>query len=88
VESEEQVFFLVERGEVKLDLKVSSARAFESGVKIFRMVSGHEQDSAFLRSDSVKSVEEAGERYASSLAFTANLRTSHEETVDIFKEND
>lgn len=51
------------------------------------MVSCHEKDSTFLRSDSVKSVQESSEWNLSSSSHAGNLSSFNKNSIDIFKKN-
>jgi hypothetical protein len=61
VESQEESNHLRVTSVAKISMEISSTWSHKSWIKLFSMVSGHEQDSSLLRSNSIKGVEEARE---------------------------
>jgi hypothetical protein len=88
MESQEEVSHLVLGSVVELDVDISSTTTQEGGVKLLLVVSGHEEDTSLLRSYSIQSVEESGERDSSSVsAGGSNGSSLHKDGVDIFQQN-
>jgi len=74
-------------GIAELDVHVASARSDESWVESLPVVGGHHENTAFLRSDAIKSIEEAGERNLAASSF-GDLLTFPEDSINVLQEND
>lgn len=57
VESEKKIGHLLVAGVVQVGMIIGPTRSQECRVKFFSMISSHEQDPTFLRSDTIKGIE-------------------------------
>ena len=71
-----------------MHMKISSTRSQKCWIKLLSVVSGHEQDPAFLWSDTIKCIEKSGEGDPTSWALVdVNTFSATEDTINVFKQD-
>ena len=90
-ELSEQIFHLKGTCVIELDLHVASTWSQKSWIEFFSVVSCHNQDPSFLRSDTVKCIQESWECNSSGASSSSNaigVFSFDKDTINVFEEND
>jgi len=70
-----------------MGVEVGSAWSQKGWVEFLSVIGGHEQNSSFLRSHTIKGIEKAGKCDMLTIMFSLDALPLHENAINIFKED-